>query len=201
MKELSIAIHQPEHFPYMGFFQKMRFSDIFVILDNVKYKKGSFQNRNRFLNNSGKDEWFTVPVEKKATSKLIKDVHVSPDPLWRKKILIKFAQNLKVDVSDIYESESLLDINMRSIKWCMHRLGIRTPLVMASDLSPAGRKSELLANIVRSLSGSRYISGPSGRNYLEKSYFSGIEVFFFDPLIDNYYSTLYNIVIKGNNVE
>ena len=201
MKELSIAIHQPEHFPYMGFFQKMRFSDIFVILDNVKYKKGSFQNRNRFLNNSGKDEWFTVPVEKKATSKLIKDVLVSSDPLWRKKILIKFAQNLKVDVSDIYESESLLDINMRSIKWCRHRLGIRTPLVMASDLSPAGRKSELLANIVRSLSGSRYISGPSGRNYLEKSYFSGIEVFFFDPLIDNYYSTLYNIVIKGNNVE
>ena len=140
-------------------------------------------------------------MEKKATSKLIKDVVVSPDSLWRKKILIKFAQNLKVDVSDIYNSESLLDINMRSIKWCMHRLGIRTPLVMASDLSPTGRKSELLANIVRSLSGSRYISGPSGRKYLEKSYFRGIEIFFFDPSIENYYSALYNIAINQDDVE
>ena len=195
---MIVSIHQPEHFPYMGFFQKMEACDIFVILDNVKYKKGSFQNRNRFLNSSGDEEWFTVPVEKKATSKLIKDVVVSPDARWRKKNTIKLMQNLKVDVSKIYESDSLLDINMKSIKWCMHQLGIKTPIIMASDLSVVGKRSELLASIVRSLSGSQYISGPSGKNYLEESYFEGIEVSFLNPSIENNYSALYNITTKQN---
>ena len=71
---MIVSIHQPEHFPYLGFFQKMNKADLFIILDNVKFKKNNFQNRNRFLNKSGNDEWFTVPVEKKANSKLIKDV-------------------------------------------------------------------------------------------------------------------------------
>ena len=42
-----------------------------MILDDVKFKKNNFQNRNRFLNKGGEEEWFTVPVEKKANSKLI----------------------------------------------------------------------------------------------------------------------------------
>ena len=71
---MIVSIHQPEHFPYLGFFQKMKESDLFIILDNVKFKKNNFQNRNRFLNSNGEEEWFTVPVEKKANSKLIKDV-------------------------------------------------------------------------------------------------------------------------------
>ena len=39
------------------------------MLDNVKFKKNNFQNRNRFLNKSGNEEWFTVRVEKKANSR------------------------------------------------------------------------------------------------------------------------------------
>ena len=33
---MIVSIHQPEHFPYLGFFQKMQESDLFIILDNVK---------------------------------------------------------------------------------------------------------------------------------------------------------------------
>ena len=50
MEGVKVAIHQPEHFPYMGFFQKMEYADVFVILDDVQYSKGNWQNRNRFLN-------------------------------------------------------------------------------------------------------------------------------------------------------
>ena len=41
MGEIKVAIHQPEHFPYMGFFQKMEYSDVFIILDDVQYSKPS----------------------------------------------------------------------------------------------------------------------------------------------------------------
>ena len=59
---MKIAIHQPEHFPYMGFFQKMEAADMFVILDDVQFTKGNFQHRNRLLNNMCKEEWFTIPL-------------------------------------------------------------------------------------------------------------------------------------------
>ena len=105
---------------------------------------------------------------------------------------------LEIKLSKINDKESLLEINMNSIKWCMQRLGIETKLVMSSDLSVSGNKSELLANIVRSVSGTQYVSGPSGRNYLEESYFDGISVSFLNPTVENHYSALYNIAIKQN---
>ena len=43
---MKITIHQPEHFPYLGFFQKMQEADLFVILDDVQFTKENFQNRN-----------------------------------------------------------------------------------------------------------------------------------------------------------
>ena len=94
---MKVAIHQPEHFPYLGFFQKMKESDFFIFLDDVKFKKNNFQNRNRFLNKNGNEEWFTVPVEKKANSKLIKDVLVAEDSGWKKKLIIKKHINVKLN--------------------------------------------------------------------------------------------------------
>ena len=55
---MIVTIHQPEHFPYEGFFQKIKSADLFVVLDNVKYKKNDYQNRNRLINTQGKPEWF-----------------------------------------------------------------------------------------------------------------------------------------------
>ena len=70
---MKITIHQPEHFPYLGFFQKMESADLFVILDDVQYTKNNFQNRNKFKNKNDVDEWFTIELEQHANSKLIKD--------------------------------------------------------------------------------------------------------------------------------
>ena len=158
---MKVTIHQPEHFPYMGFFQKMAEADLFVVLDNVKFRKNYFQNRNRFLNNSGNDEWFTIPVEKSAPSKLIKDVCVSANSNWRKKLVTKIKQNMGVEISHVYEPDTLIDINMKSIEWCRDKLNIKVPMVLASDLPVEGQKSQLLANIVNYVGGTQYISGPS----------------------------------------
>ena len=91
---MKITIHQPEHFPYMGFFQKMESADLFVILDDVQYTKNNFQNRNKFQNKNGVDEWFSVELEQHANSKLIKDILVSQNPKWKRIILNKLQTNL-----------------------------------------------------------------------------------------------------------
>ena len=185
MANMRITIHQPEHFPYMGFFQKVSASDHLVILDNVKFRKNYFQNRNKIKNKSGHDEWVTVAVEGGSDSKLIKDVVTSKDLVWRKKVLKKIQENLGFDASEIYVGDQLIDINMNSIRWAMSRLGIEKPITFASDINALGSKSELLANIVRELGGTTYVSGPSGREYLEISKFHGISVEFFEPKVEN----------------
>jgi len=189
---MVITIHQPEHFPYMGYFQKMKKADLFVILDNVNYRKNYFQNRNKFLNKNGVEEWFTMQVEKGSTSKHIKDVNIVDGP-WRKKILTKHNQNLGINLESIYLSNKLIDINMKSIEYCREALNIKTPIIYASDLNVNGTKSELLANIVKNLNGTTYLSGPSGKDYLNKKYFQDIKIDFFKPKVKNYYSTLYNL--------
>jgi hypothetical protein len=191
---MRITIHQPEHLPYMGFFQKASVADVLVILDNVKFRKNYFQNRNKIKNLNGDDEWITVPVEKKATSKKIKDVKVSEDPNWRGKLRRKISENFKFDASYFYDSNKLLNINMRWIVWAMGQLNIRTPIIYASEVNCDGNKSKLLAGIVKELGGTSYISGPSGKDYLDMSFFDGVDVTFFEPKVENYYSCLYNIL-------
>jgi hypothetical protein len=193
---MIVTIHQPEHFPYDGFFQKMRQADLFVVLDNVKFRKNYFQNRNKIKTRAGDDAWFTVPVEKSADSKNIRDVLTSSDPNWRKKVVRTLQENLDIDLKSLYDQEKLIDINMSSITWCMDKMGIKKQMIMASSLDVSGSKSELLANILRKIGATKYVSGPSGRDYLDLSMFEGIDVEFFDPQVNNYYSSLYNIV-KG----
>ena len=192
---MKVTIHQPEHFPYMGFFQKMKEADIFVVLDNVKFRKNYFQNRNKFKNSQGIDEWFGVSVPKKSSSKLIKEVTTVEDSInsWRKKVITKLKYNFNYDFSDVYTGESLIDINMRSIQWARKILNIENRIVYASDLAATGSKTELLSNICKELNASTYISGPSGRDYLDLSLFGDIKVEFFHPKVENYYSCVYNL--------
>lgn len=193
---MIISIHQPEHFPYLGFFQKMQACDVFVILDNVKFRKNYYQNRNRFFNRSGNEEWFTVPVEKNSNSKLINEVLIGQDPSWKKKVIKQIKFNLGHDVEEIYNiSNKISDINMESIKWCREKLNIKTPMVMASDLSVEGNKTDLIIDICQKMNATEYISGASGKDYLDTEKFGnlGIKLTFFEPKVDNLMSTISNI--------
>jgi hypothetical protein len=187
---LKIAIHQPEHFPYMGFFEKMKLADIFVILDDVQYKKNNWQNRNKFLNKNGIEEFFNVQVEKEATKKLINEVNVVEGP-WRKKTIKKLQQNFNIDVSDIYSHNKLININMASIIWAREKMNINKPMILSSNLSIKSKSTQRLVDICNEIGATEYISGMGGKSYLDESLFS-CPVSYFKPKCENYYSVIYN---------
>lgn len=188
---MKIAIHQPEHFPYLGFFQKMKESDLFIILDDVQFTKGNFQHRNRFLNKNNQEEWFTISLEQKPHRKLIKDIYTL-EGSWRKKIIKKINQNFKKDLSHIYEPNKLLDINLNSINYCKQNLNIETPLMLSSELNIKTTGSQKLADICDKLKATEYISGQGAKNYLDESVF-GCKVTYFNPVVSNHYTTLQHI--------
>jgi len=82
---MKLAVMQPYLFPYLGYFQLLEAVDRFVVLDDVTFIKGGWINRNRILLD-GEPHLFTVPLKKSSTNRLIRDIHVSPEP-WRPKLL------------------------------------------------------------------------------------------------------------------
>jgi hypothetical protein len=189
---MKITIHQPEHFPYLGFFQKMKSADLFVILDDVQYTKNNFQNRNKFKNKNGVDEWFTIELESHANTKLIKDILVSQNPKWKRIILNKLQTNLGIDFSEIYDYDKLVDINLASINYCREKLNITTPIVLSSELKIKSTSSQRLSDICKHFNAKEYISGVGGRGYLDESLFD-CKVSYFTPQVSNYYTTLQHI--------
>ena len=67
----------------------------------------------------------------------------------------------------------------------MNAFSIDTPLILSSQIDYEGSKSDLNLSICKQLGATTYISGPFGKEYLDKESFlnEGIEILYheFDP--------------------
>ena len=71
---MIVSISQPTLFPWLGYFNIIKNSDIFVFLDNVKFEKRSWQMRNRLkatVNTDKSEEWVRIPTQLKKSDTLI----------------------------------------------------------------------------------------------------------------------------------
>lgn len=198
----TIAIHQPNFAPWAGFFHKMMASDCFVYLDSAAYTKNGFQNRNRIRVGSGV-QWLTVPVLVKGYFNApSKDIRVNNQIPWRKKHLsslhARFGRaacftEIMEWIRPVYMTDwqFLLDFNITVLERIRAYLGVRTPLVLASEFPDEHVATERLVHLTEKLDGLIYLSGAGGRSYLDESRFRehGIEVryqeFNPEPLIDS----------------
>lgn len=83
---MKLAIMQPYFFPYIGYFQLIAMSDVFVLHDDVQYIKGGWVNRNRILFNGG-DRLITFPVQKAHYELPINERYYVEDKRARKDIV------------------------------------------------------------------------------------------------------------------
>lgn len=190
---MKIAISQPEHFPYLGYFQKMQEADLFVLLDHVRFSgPRSFQNRNRFLSKSGVSEWFTVPVQQGSYFQPLNKVKTAPDSGWRAKLRRKLLKRFDLDLEEIYRPVLLCDINLASIEFVRSRLGIHVPMIKSSSLSLTEAKSKLLVEICLQLGADTYVCGVGGRAYLDETLFANnrITVQYHEPFVEHHFTSL-----------
>jgi len=200
MQKMIVTIQQPEHLPWIGFFNKMVQCDKFVLLDHVQFKKNYFENRNRIKTANG-PIWITVPVKVKGKSdQSMLEVEIDQVGKWKKRYLKTLEQNYRKapfweDIRKIVwpvfddESSKLFEINIRLIEGLAEYLQIKTPLVRSSTLElGSARKQDLVIAICKEMSADIYISGPDGRNYLNLADFSfaGIRVAYHDFFCPDY---------------
>ncbi len=176
---MVITIHQPEHLPWLGLFNKIAKVETFIILDSVQYEKNYFQNRNRILGTNGV-QWMNIPVSVKGHMEgSIASTEISLNPAnWRDKYIQTIKQSYGKypyfdDVFPIIEgairlnTNLLAEINIAIIKGFNEKLEIVPEYIRSSKLAVSGFKSDLILNICKAVKANVYIAGPSGRDYLD----------------------------------
>jgi hypothetical protein len=174
-----VTIHQPEHLPWLGFFAKAAKADLLILLDTVPYRHGYFQNRNRLFQ-QGEPIWLTVPVRHRGhLQTAIREIQIEEKARrWQRQYLGRFQDALRgaahaevvlAPLKRIIEEAppGLCDLNLRIIDWLRELLDVQTPTRLASELGIAGSSSDLLARLCDRVDADIYLSGPSGRDYLD----------------------------------
>ncbi len=202
-----VAINQPGYLPWMGFFKRIMYSDIFVFLDDVQYLKKDWQNRNKIRTSQGWI-WLSVPVKKNDLENLNK-VDIDYSENWisthKKSIRYNYSKSKFFDdhwpfFEQLFEKKftRLIDLNMEIINYVLQTLDIKTKTIFASELEVTGKKSDLNLSICKTLNADVYLSGTLGQDYIKIDDFKNndIDVKFadyrhpvypqyFDPFIPN----------------
>lgn len=170
------AVMQPSYLPWAGYFNLISGSNLFVFLDDAQLQKNSWHNRNRILVNRS-PFWITVPVKRKSLSQSINGSMIDKSKNWNQKHIKLLHHTYSkhpfskeaLEVCSVLEQGdfiNLADLNIRLIKWFMHKLDIRTKIYLSSELSIEGNRTERLVDILEDLKAKQYLSPVGAAEYL-----------------------------------
>ena len=79
----KVAVHQPNFFPWLGYFECIDQVDIYVFLDDVPFgSKPKRMNRNFISNEKGEKKNFTMSVSTPSLNSEIRECRVIRDPFF-----------------------------------------------------------------------------------------------------------------------
>lgn len=180
-----VAIHQPNFFPWLGYFDKIARSDAFIILDDVQLQKtgGSWSNRVTLLV-AGQSKWVTGPVDRAFHgTRTIREVTFARDGAWRIKLVKTitanysrhpfFAETMEVIEPLILNAEPhVAEYNIHAITSVVERLGLdQTKIHRSSELEHHGTSNELLCSITKAVGGEVYMCGGGADAYQQEEVF------------------------------
>lgn len=134
---------QPTFLPWLGFFDLIDQSDIFIFYDDVQFKSRSWQTRNRISINN-QIVFVNLLVKKAPQDTKIQDIQLVDNDLNFTKLLKTMHHNHKKQIhfEEVYsflhsffsiKYEKLSDINIAFIKEISLKLGITTKLDLSSN--------------------------------------------------------------------
>jgi hypothetical protein len=195
---MRLAIMQPYFLPYIGYFQLMAAVDKFVVLDDVNFINRGWINRNRIAVN-GEPYWLTLPLAKASQNRLINEIKILDDPLWKRKMIrtlelsyrsAPFAHEVWPMLSDLLEEArgSLSAFLFRHLRRVVDYIGIDVSIEPTSAIYPKeGRAGqERILDICRREGATSYVNLPGGRELYDPPTFaaSGIKLLFIEPNLE-----------------
>lgn len=169
MRRHLLAAHQPDLFPYSGFWAKMAMADVFDLAIHDQFQKQGYQRRVLMAGS-----WASIPVIKPELGARIKDVHLAENapqhlldtirgryrhlPLWKTRG--ELIESWFVGAPDGW----LWEFNVHMIMQIRDLLGISTPLDMVDP--PEGKRLDGIIDVCRQYGATEYLSGSGGQAYM-----------------------------------
>ena len=96
MKNKLVVIHQPDFMPYLGFFQRLITADIYIVLDNVQYVRGSRTQTSRDkIKALNGEKWINVGIQKPLYKSRIDEIYLLKDNSWKERSLNLIKENYR----------------------------------------------------------------------------------------------------------
>ena len=187
---MTLAIHQPDFMPWLGFFHKLGLCERFMVFDHVQAPRGkSWHNRNRVLIGD-KAVWLTVPIERKGAGfPRYHEVRIN-QAAWKPKkqlrsLELSYRKTAHFDATyamfeDLYGAghESLLDLNMHFIRAVCDGLGLRPTFLSSRALVTdkpgidALDQNDLVLELCKGSGTADYISGTGCLDFIRPETFA-----------------------------
>lgn len=191
---MILASHQPDFFPYMGYFYKMFRSDLFVFSDNVQFSKSGMHNYNTILTANGPLR-LTLPVHYHVEN--LNEIQIAADTATVEKMLKTLWMEYKNadhfhDAFPVIEellmkapeATSLAEFNQKCITEIAKEfwLTMGRTFFRSSDLPLTERKDARIIQMCKLLGAKTYISGSGAKDYhIEEDYErNGIQLVYSD---------------------
>lgn len=188
-----MAIHQPNFFPWLGYFDKIVRADVFILLDDVQFEKsgsGTWSNRVRMLV-AGQPAWITMPVRRDYHGvRRVNEMVIDNRQPWREKLVrtltAHYARTPHFDETFplieplvLNRTDSLADYNMNAIRAICEAVRLdTTAIVTASSLGVESSATDRLIALVKAVGGTAYLAGGGAGGYQEDDKFvtGGVEL-------------------------
>jgi hypothetical protein len=183
---VRLAGIQPGYLPWLGYFDQMRRVDVFVVADEMQFSSTGWAHRNRVLGPDGA-HWLTLPARPSARQAIC-DVPLDPSVPWAKSHLATlrnfyagspFAPDVLRALASVLDAGAarLVDATMPALRLLADLLGVRTPLVVSSEVGlersyaeqfpdKPGPTHRIIA-FMKKLGATELLEGESGQSYLD----------------------------------
>jgi len=177
-----VCIHQPDFLPYLGFFHRLLFTDIFIILDDVQFIRRGWHHRDKIKTRDGV-KWLTVPICKGDYYQKINQVLLDKNKhKWIRNHLNLLKANYRnahdfdkyfLRIKELYllNHTKLIDLNMSFLHFFLELFDINIKIMYSSQLNVEGNRNLKLISLLKAVGACHYLSGLGAKAYLKEDLF------------------------------
>lgn len=179
-----VAIHQPNFFPWLGYFAKAVQAERFILLDHVQFPHtgGTWMNRVKLLMD-GEGKWVTAPVTRGSGPQAVTETNFASAP-WRRKLIAAIdtwyrkAPHYGAVMPVLrplieHDDDNVARYNANAILGIADALGIaRDKFLLSSEMAPEGASTRMLVGLIQASGGNAYLCGAGSADYQEDRLFA-----------------------------